>query len=395
MDIDQGKISRIHDFFMDFENMSDRLEDLRRRFPSGVIIPIIESDLQSQVLSKIVEGLNECRYLEKVFIALSAKDPSMYEEALKLSRSLKVPCDVIWCNKPKVNSILEELNTKGLDVAKLHGKGKDLWIAIGIASLELHAFALHDADIVSYTKLLPTKLLYPIIEPKLDFFFSKGYYARVSEEKRKMYGRIYRLFISPLVQALQEKIEYRSEFLRYLRSFRYILSGEIAIYSDLALNLRIPSDWGFELGMLAELFRNASYKRICEVDLGFYDHKHKGVKEGELLQTAEDSLVCILRTLTETDHIDVSEAFLLSLQVIYRRIAQDKIRQYNADSLCNNLFYDRHEEETNVDCLAKIVIDSGRRYLTTPTGTQLPDWLRTISAVHDIRERLRDAAIEK
>ena len=34
---------------------------------------------------------------------------------------------------------------------RLSGKGKDLWIAIGVASLELFAFAIHDADIVSYS----------------------------------------------------------------------------------------------------------------------------------------------------------------------------------------------------------------------------------------------------
>jgi glucosyl-3-phosphoglycerate synthase len=395
MDLDQGKIARIHDFFMDFDVMSARLEDLRRKFPSGVIIPIVESDLQSQAFAKILAGLNECSYLEKVFIALSAVDPKSNEEALKLCRNLKVPCEVIWCNKPEVDSILKELNTKGLEIAQLHGKGKDLWIAIGIASLELHAFAMHDADIISYSKMLPTKLLYPIIEPKLDFFFSKGYYARVSTEKRKMYGRIYRLFINPLLQALQEKLNYRSEFLRYLQSFSYALSGEVAIYSDLALNLRIPSDWGFEVGMLAELFRNASYKRMCEVDLGFYDHKHKEVRKEELLQTAEDTLACLLRTLTETDHIDVSEPFLQSLQVIYKRLAQDKIRQYNADTMCNSMYFDRHEEETNVDFLSTVVMNAGKRYQITPFGTQLPDWLRVISAMPDIREKLRSTAIEK
>lgn len=395
MDMNQAKIATIHDFLMDFESMGERLEELRNKFPSGVIIPVIERDLQSPALKRIVSGLNECRYLEKVFIALSASKQENYTEALRLFRSLKVPFEVVWCNKPEVDTILRDLNKKGLDLANPQGKGKDLWIAIGIASLELHAFALHDADIVSYSGALPTKLLYPIIEPKLDFFFSKGYYARVSKENKVLYGRIYRLFINPVMQALQEKIEYRSEFLRYLMSFRYTLSGEIAIYSDLALNLRIPSDWGFEIGMLAELFRNASYKRICDVDLGVYDHKHKEVKKEELLQTAEDGLVCLLRTLTETDHIDVSEPFLQSLQVIYRRIAQDKIRQYHADALCNKLYYDRHEEETNVDSLAEAVIHAGRRYTTTPMGTQLPDWLRTISAMPDIRERLRDAAIEK
>ena len=96
--------------------------------------------------------------------------------------------------------------------------------------------------------------------------------------------------MNPILQVMQEKLQNRSKFVTYLQSFSYPLSGEIAIYSDLAMRLRIPCDWGFEVGLLAELYRNASNERICEVDLGFYDHKHKEVIENILVKTAEDSL---------------------------------------------------------------------------------------------------------
>ena len=394
MDFDQGRITRIHDLSMNFNNLKSRLHELKEKYPSGVIIPLHEKDLGNPGLQKIVEGLNECDYLRKVFIALSATNHNNYEKAKKLSSDFKIPCDIIWCNKPEVNAVLEELKGRGLDVTESNGKGKDLWIAVGIASLELYAFAVHDADIVSYSGMLPTKLLYTVVEPRMDFSFSKGFYARVNLENRKMYGRIYRLFINPLLGALQKKLDHNSTFIRYLQSFRYSLSGEIAIYSDLAMNLRIPEDWGLELGTLAELYRNVSNKRICEVDLGFYDHKHKEMSSDALLRTAEDALITLLRTLTETEGIDVSEAFLLSLQVTYRRFAQDRIRQYDADALCNSLDFDRHEEETTVDALSEIILRAGRRYLENPTSTQLPDWLRMISAMPDARERLRRAAIE-
>ena len=394
MDFDQGRITRIHDLSMNFNNLKSRLHELKEKYPSGVIIPLHEKDLGNPGLQKIVEGLNECDYLRKVFIALSATNHNNYEKAKKLSSDFKIPCDIIWCNKPEVNAVLEELKGRGLDVTESNGKGKDLWIAVGIASLELYAFAVHDADIVSYSGMLPTKLLYTVVEPRMDFSFSKGFYARVNLENRKMYGRIYRLFINPLLGALQKKLDHNSTFIRYLQSFRYSLSGEIAIYSDLAMNLRIPEDWGLELGTLAELYRNVSNKRICEVDLGFYDHKHKEMSSDALLRTAEDALITLLRTLTETEGIDVSEAFLLSLQVTYRRFAQDRIRQYDADALCNSLDFDRHEEETTVDALSEIILRAGRRYLENPTSTQLPDWLRMISAMPDARERLRIAAIE-
>jgi glucosyl-3-phosphoglycerate synthase len=215
-------------------------------------------------------------------------------------------------------------------------------------------------------------------------------------ENKQMYGRVSRLFINPLLEAMQEKLAHRSKFVTYLQSFSYPLSGEIAIYTDLAMRLRIPSDWGFEIGFLAELYRNASYPRICEVDLGFYEHKHKEVNSKGLASTAEDSLITLFRTLTEMDGIEVSQPFLQSLQVMYRKFAQDKIRQYNADATCNNLVFDRHQEECSVDALSQVIVSAGQKYqLMNPSKNQLPDWLRTKAAMPDIRERLRKVAIEQ
>jgi glucosyl-3-phosphoglycerate synthase len=394
MNVDQKKIANIHDFYLDFGEMSGNLLKLKAKFPSGLIIPIFGSDIQNPNLPKIISEINQCEFLNKVFIALSVQDPKEYEEALKLSRKFKPQCEVIWCNKPEVLTVLEELKRKGLDVTKLWGKGKDVWLAMGIASLDLFAFVVHDADIVTYTKMLPTKMLYPLIEPKLDFYFTKGYYARIGQDTKKFYGRIHRLFINPLLEVLQEKLGY-SRFLTYLQSFSYPLAGEIAVYSDIATHLRVPSDWGLELGLLAEVYRNASYGRICQIDLGIYDHRHKTVDDNELLKTAEDSFVTLLRTLAETENFEVTEPFLTSLQVAYRRLAQDKIRQYHADATCNRLLFDRHEEETSVDSLCSVILSGGRKYVENPIRAQLPDWLRTMAAMPNIREKLREQAVEQ
>jgi glucosyl-3-phosphoglycerate synthase len=394
LDFDQRNIAKIHDFSMDFEVMSKRLGELAADYPAGLIIPIIESDLKSPNLANMIKELNKCCYLKKVFIALSAKNGENYAEAKRIFGSFKIPHEIVWCNKPEVALVFEELKKKGLDVTCMSGKGKDVWIAMGIASLTLHSFAMHDADIASYSRMLPTKMLYPVIEPKLDFFFAKGYYARINLQSRKMFGRVSRLFVNPLLAAMQEKLQHQSTFVTYMQSFSYPLSGEIAIYSDLALRLRIPCDWGFEVGVLAELYRHASYERICEVDLGFYDHKHKEVLSNGLVRTAEDCLVTLLRTITEMDGIEVSTPFLQSLQVMYRKIAQDKIRQYHADATCNNLDFDRHQEECSVDLLSDAILPAGKRFLLDPSKTQMPDWLRAKAAMPNIREKLREAAVE-
>jgi glucosyl-3-phosphoglycerate synthase len=394
MDFAQEQITRIHDFKMNFDYMTFRLQTLNDKYPSGVIIPVIDKDVNNPAFERIINCLNECTYLKKVYIAFSGTQ-SDYENAHRQLYQLKLPHEIIWCNKPEVNEILDELKIKGLDVTHTRGKGKDLWLAVGIASLDLYAFAIHDADIISYDMTLPTRLLYTVVEPRLDFFFSKGYYARINPETRKMYGRVYRLFINPLLDALQKKIVYPSPFIQYLQSFRYPLSGEVAMYRDVALNLRMPGHWGLEIGMLAEIFRNISAKRVCEVDLGLFDHKHKEMSPDALLKTAGDAFITLLRTLTEMEGINVSESSLLSLRIIYRRYAQDKVRQYYADAICNSLDFDRHCEETYVETLSDVILNAGKQYLVDPTTSQLPDWLRTISAMPNARERLRKAAIER
>ena len=126
MDFNQGRITTIHDFDMEFDNLKSRLAELKGKYPAGVIIPLHENDLKNSQFSKIVSGLNKCDYLKKVFIALSASSNENYEAAIKLASNFRVSTEVLWCNKPDVNLILTELKHKGLDVTKSCGKGKDL-----------------------------------------------------------------------------------------------------------------------------------------------------------------------------------------------------------------------------------------------------------------------------
>ena len=113
MDFDQRSFAKIHDFSMDFNFMSARLKSLAKEYPSGVIIPIIESDLKNQVLAGIINELNHCDYLKKVFIALSVKNQESYDEVVRVFSAFNVPHCIIWCNKPIVMSVLEELKKQG------------------------------------------------------------------------------------------------------------------------------------------------------------------------------------------------------------------------------------------------------------------------------------------
>ena len=397
MDIKQEEITTLHDLNLDKEKLKKNINDVSRERPVSVVLPMLYSEIKSDALKNILKELNKCTYLKEVVVALAAKDSTEFNHVKKFFSKLEIPKLIVWCNGPKIENLLTTLRTEGLNLLKYRGKGRDVWLALGITNIRSYAVALHDADIQGYTDIVPTKLLYPLLEPELDFKFNKGYYARVNINRTTMYGRVFRLFLHPLLGSLVELIGCEPDFVRFLRSFRYPISGEFALTSDLARDLDIPGGWGIELGVMAEIYRNVATKRICQTDLGFYEHKHQDVGDSErgLVKMSGEIFKTLLRVLIEEDRIQVSRPFLMSLRVLYQRNAQDSIRKYHADAHINGINYDRHLEESMVEKFSQELMIAGNKYMLKPVGTRMPDWLRTISARKKIREELLEIVLEE
>jgi len=395
MDIKQEEITTLHELCIDKKKLIKSVSDAAVERPVSIIMPMLYSEIKNDALGNISKQLNKCNYVKEIVIPLAAKNEKEFKQVKRFFSDLKIPKLIMWCNGPKIEKLLDELKNDGLDLLKYRGKGRDVWLAIGIASLKSYAIALHDADIRSYSEMIPAKLVYPLIEPELDFKFNKGFYARINLEKNIMYGRVFRLFLHPILRSLVYEIGSEPDFVRFLRSFRYPISGEFALTSDLARDVDLPGDWGLEIGIMAEMYRNVTHKRICQTDLGFYEHKHQriGNEEKGLTKMTSDILKTLLRVLIEEDHIQISKEFLISLRVLYQRNAQDCIRKYHADAHFNSLKYDRHSEETMVEKFSKQIMNAGTKYMKKPVGTRIPDWLRTISARKKIREQLLDIVI--
>jgi len=392
----QDEITTLHGLSIDKKKLMKSVSDASVERPVSVITPMLYNEIKSDALKNIRDGLNKCKYLNKIVIPLAAKNQKEFEHVKRFFSALEIPHLIIWCNGPKIVKLLEGLKSEGINLLKYRGKGRDVWLAMGIASIDSYGIALHDADILQYNKMIPTKLLYPIIEPELDFKFCKGYYARVNMEKRIMYGRVFRLFLHPLLRAFVDNTGHETPFVRFLRSFRYPISGEFALTSDLARDVDLPGDWGLEVGIMSEMYRNVTPKSICQVDLGFYDHKHQRIgKTGEkgLMKMTGDILKTLLRVLIEEDHIEISKESLITLRVLYIRHARDAIRKYHADAHFNNFKYERHYEESMMEKFSQEIMNAGTSYLRKPVGTRIPDWLRTLSARRKIREQLLDIVV--
>ncbi len=373
--------------------LEEQLLDFCETRPIALVLPCLYTELEGVALKQILEHLKEVRYLNEIVITLGRADEKQFSYAREFFSVLPDNYKIIWDDGEKLTAIFNLLKESGLDVGE-PGKGRAAWIAYGyvLAGETSEVIALHDCDILTYSRELLARLCYPLANPNMDYEFCKGYYSRVTD---RMYGRVTRLFISPVVRALK-KIFGHLPFLVYLDGFRYPLAGEFSMKTDLVRVNRIPADWGLEVGSLAEVFRNVSLKRICQVDLAdIYEHKHQQLafddQMGGLLKMCADISKSLFRTLS-SEGVTFSESIFNTLLVTYLKIAQDTIKMYEDDAAINGLFFDRHAEALAVETFAKGIRIASRQFIEDPLGSPLiPNWSRVASAIPDVLDMLKDA----
>jgi glucosyl-3-phosphoglycerate synthase len=201
-----------------------------------------------------------------------------------------------------------------------------------------------------------------------------------------------------LISALKRVLG-RLEYLEYMSSFRYALAGEFSMRSDVVPSLRIPSDWGLEIGTLSEMYRSCSPNRICQVDIAdSYDHKHQPVSEEDqntgLHRMAMDICKTLFRKLA-VEGIVISPNMLRSLKACYYRTALDVADHYSNDAMMNGLELDRHREETTIELFSRIVFSAGDEFLSHPDASPFThNWSRVHSALPDVFEQIVGAVQE-
>ena len=210
-----------------------------------------------------------------------------------------------------------------------------------------------------------------------------------------MNGRVSRLLVTPLLIAM-ERVLGPSDYLSFMQSFKYPLAGEFAFRRSLIPELRIPSDWGLEVGILSEMQRNQASNRICQVNISEnYDHKHQSLSENDtstgLSRMSIDISKVLIRKLATIGYTFGPETFR-TIKATYYRIALDLIRFYQTDSELNGLSYDIDMEERAVELFSENIMKAGDVFGSLPKETPLiPSWVRVNSAIPDLGVRLRKA----
>lgn len=379
------------------ERLETDLFEFNRHRPLALVLPTTPKEVGSQALDKILSVLRDIPFLHEIVVTLGrTEDPAHFRRVRELFKPMPQPHRIIWASGPKFLDLYKLLEANDLPVGE-DGKGRSAWVAYGyiLSREESKVIALHDCDIVNYSREMLTRLFYPVASPHIDYAFCKGYYARVTD---RMHGRVTRLFLTPLIRSLIKLFGYLP-FLVYLDSYRYALAGEFSMITELARINRIPSDWGLEVETLAEVYRNYSLRRVCQAEIcDIYEHKHQPLSPDDprtgLMKMAIDIAKSIFRNLA-IESIILSESALRTLVINYQRTAKDAVKRYSDDAAFNGLAFDYHQETNIVEAFTRALQIAGRESIEDPLYSPLiPSWNRVTSAIPDFLEKLRVAVEE-
>ena len=379
------------------------LGKLTAKNPVALLIPALYSELEREALPAILREISKVPYIKDVVISMNGMDAAGHRKAQDFfkKRLRGKTTHVLWNDGSVINSLHRELDPL-TGMGHPHGKGSNVWMGLAylLACGHHGVIACHDSDILNYDREMLWKLCLPVAHPDMDYVFAKSYYGRV---RGRMYGRVTRLLVFPLIQALRELFG-TMPLLSFLSSFRYPLSGEFAADSGFICRLGLAADWGLEIGLLCELFRHAPAQRICQVDLGNnFDHKHQHLglhpKTGEpdaaggLLRMAEEVTWSLLSHLWTQPSFANESRKLDSVADAYTGTAQQFLRRYGHEMIFSGLEDSMQEEKRTVAAFAKIVRETAKEFHVAPKIPQsLPPWSVVERELPGFGERLREAA---
>jgi glucosyl-3-phosphoglycerate synthase len=392
-----GVVATLHS--LDRNNLQKIEQDLSRYAedrPIALVLPSLYSELAGGALRNIVGILKDIEYIRRVVVTLGPAADKEFEAAKEFFAALPQETTILWNDGPRLKRVYKAINKAGLQTG-LVGKGRSAWMAYGyvLSQKEIETVVLHDCDIVTYDRRMLARLCYPVSNPSLDYDFCKGFYSRVTD---RLHGRVTRLLVTPLIRALKKAVGYHP-LLVFLDSFRYPLAGEFSMDANLARVIQIPGDWGLEVGVLAEVYRNTSVRRICQVDIAEnYEHKHQALSSGDatkgLHKMAIDICKSVFRTLA-SEGIIFSDGLFKTVVATYVRTAQDMLKRYDDDAAINSLLFDRHEESLAVETFTNGIKQAAEAIIEDPLGVPLISaWDRVTSAIPDIFSMIRTAVEE-
>jgi len=376
------------------ENMEEELLEFSKRRNMVLLLPALYSEFETPAMQTIIDELKDVKYLYKVILGLDQATEEQFLDVKRRMSVLECEVEILWNDGPSIKKIYKDLTEEGFPGLETPGKGRNVWtmLGYGLTNQNNYAFALHDCDIVNYSRAIVARLFYPIVHPGLDFEFNKGYYSRVTH---KLHGRVTRLFYTPFIKALC--MTYGSNrYLKYMESFRYALSGEFAFIRSLGRGVSISPTWGLEVSTLSEVYKNTSNRRICQTEImESYEHKHQELgsqeESGGVYKMSNDIAKTLFRILAQ-EGVIFSEASFKTLLASYYQESRFEISKYNALSKINGLEYNRQNEINAVEAFEAAIKEAAEEFYENPMGSpSLSPWITVRSVLPEFSDKFRTA----
>ncbi len=376
--------------------LEQELETFSQETPIALVLPCHIREVGTRALKLIARELANVSYLKQIVVGIDGANARGWKKARHFFAQLPQKPTLLWNDGPRMQQLYKKLENAELSAGP-NGKGRNVWTCFGyvLASEQARMVAVHDCDILTYSRELLARLCYPVAHPALGFDFCKGYYARATDQ---LNGRVMRLLVTPLLRALKTIIG-QHPYLVYMDTFRYPLAGEFSMDVDMVRRVRIPYDWSLEVGLLAEVFRNSAPRAICQSELcDNYDHKHQELSardpEKGLNKMATDIARSFFRRMA-AEGIKLDAGLFDTVLSAYMRQAEDTLRFYAADSALNGLKYPRHEEENAVATFVRSIRIATKAFQQDPLWTPLiSNWNRVESACPHFLDELREVVRE-
>jgi glucosyl-3-phosphoglycerate synthase len=303
--------------------------------PIALVLPCHARELDSPALDHIVREIAGAPWLAEVIVSMNGLDATSHVRAEALFASLPQKTRVLWNDRtpPAPGSPA--------------GKGANVAAAFALLAAEGRAaiVATQDCDVATFRRGDLARLSYPVA--RLRFRYAKAYYPRVTD---RLYGRVTRLFLAPLLHACV-RVAGHHPLLDFLLSFRYPLAGEVAMRREVAAALPVAGGYALEIGQLCDVFRHVDPRDVCQVGGSpDYDHRHQPA-DTALASMAGEIATELFRQL-HAEGFAASADFRSAIAAGYRREADLALRRSAALAEMNALPFDEAAERATVEAFA-------------------------------------------
>src|SRR5512143_632462 len=177
------------------ERIEGELLQFSRTRPVALVLPALYSEFEGPAMPRIVEELAKVKYIKEIVLVLDKASEKEFRNAKEFMSPISSDVKIVHNDGRRIGEIYGTIERNGLDVGQ-RGKGRSAWLAYGyvISRGQSDFIALHDCDIVTYSRELLARLCYPVVNPNMNYVFCKGYYSRVTS---KMNRRATRLLVTP------------------------------------------------------------------------------------------------------------------------------------------------------------------------------------------------------